>query len=88
MTATRPFIPRPPGLPAWWAKPAKPEELEAVDRERREAGQRQQEQRMWEELARGEHCTTYGVNDAHCSVAARIGDFLKYKVMGWKEEKP
>lgn len=38
--------------------------------------------------AHGEHCTTYGVNDAHCSVAARIGDFLKYKVMGWKEEKP
>ena len=34
----------------------------------------------------GEHCTTYGVNAAHCSVAARIGDFLKYKVMGWAKE--
>lgn len=30
-----------------------------------------------------EHCTTYGVNAEHCSVAARIGDFLKYKVMQW-----
>ena len=32
----------------------------------------------------GEHCTTYGINKAHCAVAGRIGDFLKYKVMGWK----
>jgi hypothetical protein len=31
----------------------------------------------------GEHCTTYGINKAHCEVAARAGDFLKYKVMGW-----
>ena len=31
----------------------------------------------------GEHCTTYGVSKAHCDVAARCGDFLKYKVMGW-----
>lgn len=31
----------------------------------------------------GEHCTTYGVNLAHCDVAARIGEFLKSKVMGW-----
>ena len=31
----------------------------------------------------GEHCTTYGVDKANCDVAARIGDFLKYKVMGW-----
>jgi len=30
-----------------------------------------------------EHMTTYGVNKAHCSAAARIGDFLKYKIMGW-----
>ena len=36
----------------------------------------------------GEHVTTYGVDKANCSVAARIGDFLKFKVMGWvKEEK-
>lgn len=32
----------------------------------------------------GEHCTTYGVTKTHCDVAARIGDFLKFKVMGWK----
>lgn len=34
----------------------------------------------------GEHVTTYGVNKAHCAVAARIGDFLKHKVMGWTKE--
>lgn len=32
---------------------------------------------------RGEHVTTYGVNKEHCDVAARIGDHLKYNVMGW-----
>ena len=32
-----------------------------------------------------EHCTTYGVNKEHCKVAAQIGDFLKHKVMGWKQ---
>jgi hypothetical protein len=32
-----------------------------------------------------EHVTTYGVDKANCDVAARIGDFLKYKVMGWPE---
>lgn len=31
----------------------------------------------------GEHVTTYGVTPEHCSVAAMMGDFLKYKVMGW-----
>jgi len=31
----------------------------------------------------GEHCTTYGVDKENCSVAARIGNFLKFKVMGW-----
>lgn len=31
----------------------------------------------------GEHITTYGVNREHCDVAARMGDHLKYKVMGW-----
>lgn len=30
-----------------------------------------------------EHCTTYGVDKAHCDVAARAGNFLKFKVMGW-----
>lgn len=34
----------------------------------------------------GEHVTTYGVNKVHCDIAARIGDFLKYKVMGWKRD--
>lgn len=34
----------------------------------------------------GEHVTTYGINKAHCGVAARIGDFLKYKVMGWVQD--
>jgi hypothetical protein len=32
----------------------------------------------------GEHVTTYGRDKQHCDIAARIGDFLKYKVMGWK----
>lgn len=35
----------------------------------------------------GEHVTTYGRNRAHCHVAAQIGRFLKFKVMGWKEEQ-
>lgn len=35
----------------------------------------------------GEHCTTYGRDKANCDVAARIGDFLKYKVMGWVKEQ-
>ncbi len=33
-----------------------------------------------------EHCTTYGVDKANCDVAAKIGDFLKYKVMKWEQE--
>ncbi len=33
-----------------------------------------------------EHVTTYGVNRAHCDAAAKIGDFLKYKIMGWNEK--
>lgn len=32
-----------------------------------------------------EHMTTYGKTKDHCSVAARIGDYLKYKIMGWTE---
>jgi hypothetical protein len=35
----------------------------------------------------GEHCTTYGVDMANCRAAALIGDFLKYKVMGWPTER-
>ena len=34
----------------------------------------------------GEHMTTYGKNKVHCEIAARCGDFLKYKVMGWHKE--
>lgn len=32
-----------------------------------------------------EHVTTYGVDKANCDVAARIGHFLKHKIMGWPE---
>lgn len=35
----------------------------------------------------GEHMTTYGVNREHCSAAAKIGDFLKYKIMGWTRDE-
>lgn len=37
-------------------------------------------------VGQGEHCTTYGVDTKNCRVAARIGDFLKFKVMGWAED--
>ncbi len=30
-----------------------------------------------------EHLTTYGINKEHCGAAAKIGNFLKHKVMGW-----
>lgn len=36
----------------------------------------------------GEHVTTYGRNKAHCDVAAKCGDFLKYKIMGWHDAPP
>lgn len=35
----------------------------------------------------GEHMTTYGINSKHCEVAAQIGDYLKYKIMGWVKDK-
>ena len=38
-------------------------------------------------VGRNEHCTTYGTNREHCSIAARCGDFLKYKVMGWRSKR-
>jgi len=38
-------------------------------------------------VGRNEHCTTYGVNKEHCDIAARCGDFLKFKVMGWHKNK-
>lgn len=34
----------------------------------------------------GEHVTTYGVDKVHCDVAARIGEHLKFNVMGWTRE--
>lgn len=33
----------------------------------------------------GEHVTTYGIDKAHCDVAARMGYFFKHKLMGWPE---
>jgi hypothetical protein len=39
-------------------------------------------------VGEGEHVTTYGKDKANCETAARVGDFLKYKVMGWPEYKP
>jgi hypothetical protein len=33
-----------------------------------------------------EHVTTWGLGTKNCTVAARIGDFLKHKVMGWTKE--
>ena len=33
----------------------------------------------------GEHCTTYGQTVEHCAVAARIGDHLKHRVIGWPD---
>ena len=36
-------------------------------------------------VGQGEHVTTYGVDKANCDVAAKIGDYFKYKLMGWKE---
>lgn len=33
----------------------------------------------------GEHMTTYGVNKVHCDAMARIGNFLKTKIMGWSD---
>jgi hypothetical protein len=37
-------------------------------------------------VGEGEHVTTYGIDAANCAVAARIGEFLKFKVMGWARE--
>lgn len=35
----------------------------------------------------GEHVTTYGNDKTNCDIAARIGDFLKFKVMKWETER-
>jgi len=34
----------------------------------------------------GEHVTTYGINREHCDAAAKIGNHLKYDIMGWPKE--
>lgn len=34
----------------------------------------------------GESVTTYGRTKEHCDVAAKIGNFLKYKIMKWTNE--
>ena len=36
-------------------------------------------------LPHGEYMTTYGRNKEHCNAAAKIGNFLKYKIMGWNK---
>lgn len=36
----------------------------------------------------GEHVTTWGRDKANCDVAARIGNFIKYKIMGWLLNEP
>jgi hypothetical protein len=35
----------------------------------------------------GEHMTTYGVDQAHCDVAARIGERLQRELLGWRSVK-
>ena len=35
----------------------------------------------------GEHVTTYGIDKPNCAVAAHIGNYLKYKIMGWNKEE-
>jgi hypothetical protein len=34
----------------------------------------------------GEHVTTYGRNAEHCGAAARVGNFIKHRIMGWPED--
>ena len=36
----------------------------------------------------GEHVTTYGVDKEHCDMAARMGNFLKHRIMGWPLDEP
>ncbi len=35
------------------------------------------------EVGVGEHVTTYGRDKSNCAIAARIGDYLKHKILGW-----
>jgi hypothetical protein len=34
----------------------------------------------------GEHVTTYGVSKVHCDIAAKIGAYIKHKIMQWPEK--
>lgn len=38
-------------------------------------------------VGEGEHCTTYGIDKANCDVAAKIGQFITSKIMGWRAEE-
>ena len=38
-------------------------------------------------VGEGEHVTTFRSDIANCNVAAQIGDFFKYKIMGWDDER-
>jgi len=31
----------------------------------------------------GEHVTTHGITDAHAKIAARMGNYLKERILGW-----
>lgn len=35
----------------------------------------------------GETVVTWGRNPVHCNIAAKCGDFLKYRIMGWHKEQ-
>ncbi len=37
--------------------------------------------------AGGEHLTTYGKTTQHCEIAALVGEFLMYKIMGWHRDE-
>lgn len=32
-----------------------------------------------------EHVTTYGIDRENCTVAERVGNYIKHKMMGWPE---
>ena len=34
-----------------------------------------------------EHVTTYGVTKEHCSIAAKMGNILKHKILRWPNVK-
>lgn len=36
-------------------------------------------------VGEGEYVTTYGIDKMNCDIAARVGDFIKYKIMKWPQ---